>query len=42
MRQLPGRNPSMLQWNAKLVAVGVALAALAAVLGMCDPLNFTW
>lgn len=32
----------MLQWNAKLVAVGVALAALAAVLGMCDPLNFTW
>jgi len=44
MRQLPGRNPLMLQWNAKLVVVVVVLIVLAAVLGIasCDPLNFTW
>jgi hypothetical protein len=32
----------MLQWNAKLVVVVVALFALAALLGVCDPVNFTW
>jgi hypothetical protein len=32
----------MLQWNAKLVVVVVALIALAALLGVCDPINFTW
>jgi hypothetical protein len=44
MRQLPGRNPLMLQWNAKLVVIVVVLIVLAAILGIasCDPLNFTW
>jgi hypothetical protein len=32
----------MLQWNAKLVVVVVALVALAAILGLCEPFNFTW
>jgi hypothetical protein len=34
----------MLQWNAKLVLVVIALIVLAAVLGIasCDPFNFTW
>lgn len=34
----------MLQWNAKLVVVVVALIVLASILGIasCDSLNFTW
>ena len=44
MRQLPGRNLLMLQWNAKLVVVVVVLIVLASILGIasCDALNFTW
>jgi hypothetical protein len=44
MRQLPGRNPLMLQWNAKLVVIVVVVIVLAAILGSasCEPVNFTW
>ena len=44
MRQLPRRKCPMLQWNAKLFCLIVALVVLAVILGDAswEALNFTW